>query len=313
MATLRQLEYFVTIIDEGSFTQAAALLNITQPGLSHQFHALEKEMGGRLLERLPRGLRLTAAGRAMLPSARATLADARRAVTAARRATGVASGELQLATLYSVSYGILPAALALWRTRHPDVRVTLFEHRHTTELAAAMVDGEADIAIGPPPPGGEGTIRHLGAEEFFLVTHPDDPLAAAPGGTVRLADLAERDWVHFTPDSGLAQLLDRACAAAGFQPRITVRTQQAPFAVNFAAAGLGLALVPGNAVPPHFEAALLRPDPALLRPLTAYTRSEPDPIAHAFLDMLAEEVPLTPTQVRRRFPALTSADRTTIL
>ena len=78
MATLRQLEYFVAIVDEGSFTRAAALLHVTQPGLSHQFQALEKEAGGRLVERLPRGVRLTAAGRAMLPAARATLAASRR-------------------------------------------------------------------------------------------------------------------------------------------------------------------------------------------------------------------------------------------
>ncbi|MGW2788041.1 helix-turn-helix domain-containing protein [Streptomyces populi] len=67
MATLRQLEYLVVIVDEGSFTRAAEALNVTQPGLSHQFQALEREVGGPLLERLPRGVRLTPAGRSMLP------------------------------------------------------------------------------------------------------------------------------------------------------------------------------------------------------------------------------------------------------
>ncbi|MCM2425007.1 LysR family transcriptional regulator [Streptomyces sp. RKAG337] len=301
MATLRQLEYFVAIVDEGSFTSAAAALKITQPGLSHQFQALEKDVGGRLLDRLPRSIRLTAAGRAMLPSARATLADATRAVTAARRATGVASGELQLATLYSISYGILPTALSIWRSRHPDVRITLFEHRHTTELAAAMAAGQADLAIGPPPPNWEGTIRHLGTEEFILVTHPGDPVAPVSGTSVRFVDLADQEWVHFTSNSGLANVLDQACADAGFHPRVAVRTQQAPFAANFAAAGLGLTLVPGNIIPPHFDGLLLRPEPPVTRPLTAYTRSSPDPIAHAFLDMLSEEIPLTPRHIRERF------------
>jgi len=72
--SLRQLEYFVTVVDEGSFTRAAELLQVSQPGLSHQIQALERELGGPLLERLPRKVRLTPAGRTALPHARASLA-----------------------------------------------------------------------------------------------------------------------------------------------------------------------------------------------------------------------------------------------
>ena len=68
--SLRQLEYFVTVADEGSFTAAAELLQVSQPGLSHQIQALERELGGPLLERLPRRVRLTPAGRTTLPHAR---------------------------------------------------------------------------------------------------------------------------------------------------------------------------------------------------------------------------------------------------
>ncbi|HEX9335041.1 MAG TPA: LysR family transcriptional regulator, partial [Pseudonocardiaceae bacterium] len=76
--TLRQLEYFVTVVDEGSFTRAAQILHVTQPGLSHQIQALERDLGGPLLERLPRKVRLTPAGRTALPHARASLAHAER-------------------------------------------------------------------------------------------------------------------------------------------------------------------------------------------------------------------------------------------
>src|SRR5256885_15624737 len=90
--TLRQLECFVAVVAEGSFTRAADLLHVTQPGLSHQFQALEREVGGPLLERLPRKVRLTPAGRAMLPHARASLAHADLAGAAARRASGAMAG-----------------------------------------------------------------------------------------------------------------------------------------------------------------------------------------------------------------------------
>ncbi|MFI9269841.1 LysR family transcriptional regulator [Kitasatospora sp. NPDC052896] len=301
MATLRQLEYLVTIVDEGSFTRAAECLHITQPGLSHQFQALERELGGPLLERLPRGVRLTPAGRAMIPHARAALADAERATSAARRATGVTDGELHLATLYSISFGVLPSALGIWRGEHPGVRVRLFEHRRTDDLIAAMTAGQADIALGPPPTGWEGPTRYIGTEEFLVVTHSGDPAAASEHAPrIRLTDLADREWVHFTPDSGLADILDQACATAGFRPRIAVRTEQAPAAANYAAAGLGPTLVPANTIPPHFGGILLRPDPPVSRPLTAYTRTSPDPIATAFMETLAEQVLLTPPHVHNR-------------
>ena len=85
--SLRQLEYFVTVVDEGSFTRAAEVLHVSQPGLSHQIQALERELGGPLLERLPRKVRLTPAGRTALPHARASIAHAQRASSAARSST----------------------------------------------------------------------------------------------------------------------------------------------------------------------------------------------------------------------------------
>ena len=300
MATLRQLEYLVTIVQEGTFTRAAERLHVTQPGLAHQYQALERDAGGLLLERLPRTVWLTPAGRAMLPHARAALAEAARATTAARRAAGAAAGEMDLATLYTISAGILPAALQIWRSRHPGVRVRLFEHRHSHEMAAAMAAGQADIAIGPPPEEWEGPVRHIGTEEFVIITQPGDPAAQGQTGRVHLSDLASRQWVHYTPESGLAHFLDAACAAAGFRPRIAVRTELGMSAANYAAAGLGPALVPAEIIPPHFPGLLLLPDPPVRRPLTAYTRTGPDPIAGAFIDILASEAPITPAHIRRR-------------
>src|ERR1700674_4744974 len=104
--SLRQLEYFVAVVDEGSFTAGAARLHVSQPGLSHQIQTLERQLRGPLLERLPRGVRLTPAGRTALPHARASLAHAQRASSAARRASGVETGELHVGTLYSISTGI---------------------------------------------------------------------------------------------------------------------------------------------------------------------------------------------------------------
>ncbi|MEU4391925.1 LysR family transcriptional regulator [Kribbella sp. NPDC023855] len=284
MTTLRQLEYLVAVVDLGSFTKAAELLHVTQPALSHQIRALERSAGGPLLERLPRAVRLTPTGRAMLPHARAALADAERAGCAARQAAGLEVGELQIATLYSISLGILPTALKAWRRTHPEVGIRLFEHRHTDELADAMRAGQADLAVGPEPANWPGTTQVLGEEELVVVVGSDDP--AAKGTSIRLSDLADRSWVHYTPGHGLADVLNQACAKAGFEPRAAVHIEQTAAAPALAAAGLGPALVPANILPPGFDGHVLRTDPPTTRPLTAYTRGTPDPLATAFIEVL---------------------------
>jgi DNA-binding transcriptional LysR family regulator len=294
--SLRQLEYFVTVVDEGSFTTAAARLHVSQPGLSHQIQALERQLGGPLLERLSRGVRLTPAGRTALPHARASIAHAERAAAAAQRASGIDAGELHVGTLFSISVGVLPPALATWRRRYPDVQVRLVEFRHTNDLIAAMEAGQADVAVGPTPPGWDGPVREIGAEEFVVAAAPGTQLPGT-GETVSLAGLADRDWVHFTPPSGLADVLDAACAAAGFTPRAAVRTEQASSALNLAHAGLGVTLLPGNVVPAAFGGVLRRPDPPVRRPLAAYTRVRPDPITAVFLDAISHHTLATPAHL----------------
>jgi DNA-binding transcriptional LysR family regulator len=105
---LRQLEYFIAVAEHGAITKAAAALFVAQPSLSSQITALEHEIGGPLLDRLPRGIRLTPAGREFLMEARATVAAADRARRRARSVLDATSGEFDLATVLSVAAGVLP-------------------------------------------------------------------------------------------------------------------------------------------------------------------------------------------------------------
>jgi DNA-binding transcriptional LysR family regulator len=106
--------------------------------------------------------------------------------------------------------------------------------------------------------------------------------------------------------SGLAGILDRACSAAGFQPRVSVRTEQSSSALNLVAAGLGIGLVPAHVIPPHFEGVLLRPDPPVRRPLSVYMRVRPDPITAAFVAAIADEALVMPPHVLDRLGGLRS-------
>jgi DNA-binding transcriptional LysR family regulator len=283
---LRQLEYFVVIAEEGSFTRASQRLLVAQPSLSQQIGALEAELGGPLLERLPRGVRLTMAGQNFLPEARAATSHANRARRSVRVALGLESGQLEIATNTSTAAGILPSILRRWQELHPNVEVSLSEHLHRRLLEAAVRDGESDMAVGSLPAGWEGPIEPLGWEEFVLVLPDGDPMLRKR--SVDLAELADRRWVHFARGHGLSEVMDLQCATAGFTPRVAVRTSQVAAAPLFAAAGLGPALVPDHIVPDSAKEWVRPAKPRLVRAVVAFTRSEWSPVTRAFLDILHE-------------------------
>src|SRR5215217_8468544 len=164
--TLRQLEYLVAVVDEGSFGRAALELYVSQPTLSQQIRALEAEIGGPLVERLARGVRATPTGEAFLPAARAALAAAERARRSARMVLGLEAGELEIATVGTVAVGLLPPVLRRWRPRHPGRTVRLHEHRDGPSLAEAVAQGGADLGIGPRPGEWTGPLESLGWEEL---------------------------------------------------------------------------------------------------------------------------------------------------
>jgi len=101
--------------------------------------------------------------------------------------------------------------------------------------------------------------------------------------------LADREWVLYHQDHGLAGILDETCRQAGFSPRGSVRTSQAEGAARLASAGLGPALVPDNIVLPGIEGSVLRLKPRLIRDVAAYARTEWSPTAAAFIAVLASE------------------------
>ena len=301
MLSLRQLEYFVAVVDEGSFTTAADVLGVSQPALSQQIRALERTIESPLFERLGRSNGLTPVGRAMLPHARAALADAVEAERAARRAARGQSGELRIGTVYSVAYGVLPRVLRAWGQSHPGVQIRLLEFRSSTELGAVMAAGGADLAIGTPPPDWPGLIQELGVEDMLVVLPPGHP--AAKDGRIRLASLADEQWVHYAPGHALGDILDAAAAEQGFRPHVAVRTEQTATAPLLAASGIGPTLVPASVIAEGLGGQVLLPDPPVQRPVYTYTRERPDPLVTRFETLVAQEARLMPSHVRRRLDA----------
>src|SRR4051794_41333826 len=135
--SLRQMEYFAAVVEEGSFTRAAERLFVTQPALSHQIKALEKSVGGALLERRPHAVYLTPMGRAFLPHATAAVRAADEAYRAASSVGQLEAGGLRPRGPPSLAPGGGPAAGPPRRPPPPPGRLPL------------PPDGD----IHPPPPG----------------------------------------------------------------------------------------------------------------------------------------------------------------
>ena len=282
---LRQMQYFVAIAEDGSISRSAERLFVAQPSLSAQIKRLEAELGGPLFERIPRGVRLTTAGKAFLPEARAAITHAANATRNARSVLGLEGGELEVATITSVAFGILPSAFQIWHQHYPAATIALREYTDRNALAEAVRMGVADVAVGPQPAQWRGPIIDLGWEQFVVIVPSTDPLAGTTD-PVPLSALEHRDWVLFGPGHGLSDLILEACAVAGFVPRRTVQTTQVAAASHLAAAGLGVTLIPENVAPIGLRAVTRHVKPPLIRKLFAYTRSEWPPLATTFVEAL---------------------------
>lgn len=286
--SLRQMEYLLTVVEEASFTRAAEILHVTQPALSHQIKALERTLGGALLERMPRGVRLTAMGRAYLPHAELAVRSAAQARRAARAAAGAEGGELHIAAVHSVAVGVLPDVFARWRAAHPGVLLHLHEYATSEALQDQVERGTADLAVGHAPKEWPGSVVPVGEEEIVLVVPFDDRFAGRTA--VTLPELADIPWVRCAMEPVVhgERFLDWACGQAGFRPRTAVFTEHTSTAVRMAAAGVGVATAPSHIARGAIgeDCVVLSVDPPWKRPLTVFSRLMPTGAAEAFVEFL---------------------------
>jgi DNA-binding transcriptional LysR family regulator len=243
-----RLKVFREVADRRSFTQAATLLNISQPAVSQHVARLEKELGFPLLERSPRHVRLTAAGEVFLrhvDSLLTGLDDARRELTALAAS---ASGQVRVATFPSAAATFAPAAIGEFRTAFPGVSVSMSEADPPVAVPRLLA-GDVDLAVvydypllGTPKDHRLGW-ESLGLDAMAAAVPADSPLAVE-GTAVDLARLADQDWIVPGP-SLCRQALLEACRRARFTPRVVSETNDYQAILGLVAAGVGIAVVPG--------------------------------------------------------------------
>lgn len=240
---LRQLRSFVVVAEELNVGRAAVRLHLTQPSLSRQIAALERDLGVELFARVKKRFVLTAAGAAFLDDARDLLHRADEAVRTAQRTQRGEVGTLRLRFVQSATFEALPRLLGAFRTAYPEVVLDL-ETMTTLRQTEALRDGRIDVGLLRFPYDEPGLLSKVVSE---------DPLVAALPAKHRLAkrrrialrDLADDDFVLYTRATGpsVHDVIVGYCQAAGFTPRITQQGADVQTIVSLVAAGLGVSLL----------------------------------------------------------------------
>jgi DNA-binding transcriptional LysR family regulator len=236
---LRQLEYFVAVVEEESFTRASSRVLVAQSGVSAQVRRFERELGVELLDRGGRTVTLTEAGAAVLPFARAALAAVDGVREAVGELRGLVRGHVRVGMVTAGPSGLLTELLASFNALHPGVEITLTEDA-SDALLAAVRDGSLDLAcasLGPDEP--------VGVETHVII---DAPIVAAVGdghplarrSSIRVEELASYPLICLPRGTGVRAIWD----AAGVPARVAFEASDPGVLAQLAARGLGVAILP---------------------------------------------------------------------
>lgn len=250
MLEFRQLKAFIAIAEEGYITRAAERLGMQQPPLTRLLQSLEAELGVMLMERLPRGVRPTTAGLALLDEARNILAQVEGVTDVVRRAARGERGRLAIGFTSSAAlHPFVPSVLRLFRETFVGVSVVL-EEAGTGELLDALVHEKLDAAFIRSPLSGSQSLQDqpILVEPMLLALPTDHPLAIDAQSPLPLAALATEAFVLYRRRVGLG-LYDAilvACREAGFSPQVVQEAPRMTATLSLVAAGLGVSIVPAS-------------------------------------------------------------------
>jgi LysR family carnitine catabolism transcriptional activator len=251
---VRRLEYFLAIVDEGGMTKAARMLHIAQPSLSQSLGALERELGVALFDRAGRGMRLSAAGQALVGPARQALRSIQAAREAVVEVSELLAGTLEIAALPTLAVDPLADLVGRFRTDHPGVVVRVREAESAAGTSTLVRDGRCELGLAhlPLPQEGLRTVE-LGVQELLFVLAPSIEIAGemragvVAGGSPRAISpvaLARVPLIVTPPGTSTRILLDQAMEAAGVVPNVAVETDAREAIVPLVLAGAGGALLP---------------------------------------------------------------------
>lgn len=239
---VRLLRYFLAVVDEGSITRASAALSVAQPSLSRQIRGLEASLGRSLFDRSDGRLRLTPAGRQLVPLARDLVTRSDVAEAAMRDLDASRAANLSVVAPHITIVDVIAPYLA---TLGMDaLKVTV---RDAPSLAVFRIirSGDADlgVSVGPPP----GELASLPLARFSILAQVPAGHRWFGLGRIPLAELVEEPLVLVTAEHGTRRVFDQAVAAAGLKYHTVGEADLSAVAQTLAAGGAGVAIVSDDA------------------------------------------------------------------
>ena len=284
---LRQIEYVLAVVDEGSFTRAAASLLVSQPSLSDGIRRLEAEIDVRLFHRLGRSVELTDAGHAFVGPARQLTRDRDAVLASVAGVRGLESGTLDFVALSTLAADPLGGLVGRFRKAFPGIVVRIAAPDDVAAVDAMVLDGRCELGLTELPPRREELVSlTLERQEIVAVCPPRTRLPVP--GRLPLAKLRGMPLVTTRRGLSTRDLLDRALASAGVEPVIAVETSQREAIAPLVLAGAGTSFLPaGLAKSLGAQGAVVaRLVPMLTRTIGLVHRPAPlTPAARAFVEL----------------------------
>jgi DNA-binding transcriptional LysR family regulator len=238
---LQKLRVFVAVAQESNVTRAARRLSLSQPALSKQLAELEESLGTLLFDRLPRGVRLTAAGQLLLGHAERIFAAERAAEAELGELVGLRGGRLSIGASTTIGSYLLPSVLGAFHRAHPAVTLEL-EIANTTLIQAMVADGRTDLGLTEGVvPGEQFSFEVAHYDQMVAIAAPDHPLAHRK--QVRIADLTHTPFIARERGSGTREVIERALAERGLQIEPAMALGSTEAVKNAVSAGAGVAIV----------------------------------------------------------------------
>jgi DNA-binding transcriptional LysR family regulator len=244
---LRQLEHFLAVVEEGSFTRAAARVFLVQSSLSASLLALERELGTELFIRSRRGAALTDAGRVFLGPARATLEAAERARDAVHRVQGLLRGTVSIATVFVPRSIDIIDTIRQFRAQHPDVEVRVVR-TDPQSMLGLVADGQVDFAIAPRVERTSVALRFqsLVSSPLVLICPANHRLAGAQDVDPR--DLLGESIIDLPQGWRSRELFDTLLEDIAPRREVRLEVDDWPTALTMVQRGLGLCYGPQECI-----------------------------------------------------------------
>jgi LysR family transcriptional regulator, transcriptional activator of the cysJI operon len=294
MDNLERLRVFHAIAQAESFTKAAELLHLTQPGLSKHIKHLEEELGVPLFDRMARKVSLTSAGEILYEAAREVIASVASAEQRIQELAGLRRGRLRVGASFPVGLYVLPRLLAAYRKQYPDIKVTLAIST-TANIEAKVLDNKIDFGLV------SADVQHpklltlaFMTDELVVIVPPEHKWAHRRN--VRAQELSAETFIVAARGAGARATVEERLKAKGIALQNVLDFVNAEGVKHAVEAGLGISIQPRGIVQREIEAGSLAAlrladmDSEIQYVYICRKKQYPSSAQRAFVEMLANRV-----------------------